>query len=56
MTNMPIRFPGLFPDWQFDPNPVAIDVGNGIYLMSTESYLRIHTGESYVLTVIFTRP
>ena len=31
MTNMPIRFPGLFPDWQFDPNPVAIDVGNGIY-------------------------
>ena len=31
MTNMPIKFPGLFPNWQFDPDPVAIDVGNGIY-------------------------
>ncbi len=31
MTNMPISFPGLFGDWEFNPNPIAIDVGNGIY-------------------------
>jgi len=31
MTNMPISFPGLFGDWQINPDPVAIDVGNGIY-------------------------
>ena len=30
-TDMPISFPGLFPDWSFNPSRVAIDVGNGIY-------------------------
>ena len=28
---MPISFPGLFGDWEFNPSPVAIDIGNGIY-------------------------
>ena len=30
-TDMPISFPGLFPDWEFNPSRVAIDIGNGIY-------------------------
>jgi len=28
---MPISFPGLFGEWEFDPSPVALDIGNGIY-------------------------
>lgn len=28
---MPISFPGLFGDWEFNPDPVAIHVGHGIY-------------------------
>lgn len=31
LKNMPISFPGLFGDWEFNPDPVAIHVGNGIY-------------------------
>ena len=31
ITNKPISFPGLFGDWKFNPDPIAIDVGNGIY-------------------------
>ena len=31
LKNMPISFPGLFGDWSFNPDPVAIHVGNGIY-------------------------
>lgn len=31
MTDMPISFPGLFGDWQINPDPIAIHVGNGIY-------------------------
>ncbi len=30
-TDMPISFPGLFGDWEFNPDPVAIHLGNGIY-------------------------
>lgn len=30
-SDMPISFPGLFGDWEFNPSPVAIDLGNGIY-------------------------
>ena len=30
-TDMPISFPGLFPDWEFNPSRIAIDIGNGIY-------------------------
>ena len=31
MRNMPISFPGLFGDWEFNPDPVAIHVGHGVY-------------------------
>jgi len=31
LKNMPISFPGLFGDWEFAVDPVAIDVGHGIY-------------------------
>lgn len=31
LKNMPISFPGLFGDWEFTLDPVAIDVGHGIY-------------------------
>ena len=29
--DMPISFPGLFGDWEVNPSPVALDIGNGIY-------------------------
>ena len=28
---MPISFPGLFGDWEFNPDPIAIHIGHGIY-------------------------
>ena len=28
---MPISFPGLFGEWAFNPDPIAIHVGHGIY-------------------------
>ena len=28
---MPISFPGLFGDWEFNPDPIAIHLGHGIY-------------------------
>ncbi len=28
---MPISFPGLFGDWSFDPDPIAIHIGHGVY-------------------------
>ena len=31
LKDMPIAFPGLFPDWSFNPDVVAIHIGNGIY-------------------------
>ena len=31
MKNMPISFPGLFGSWEFNPDPIAIHVGHGIY-------------------------
>ena len=30
-NDMPISFPGLFGEWEFNPSPVAIPFGNGIY-------------------------
>lgn len=30
-SDMPISFPGLFGDWEFNPDPVAIHWGNGVY-------------------------
>lgn len=31
LKSMPISFPGLFGDWEFNPSPIAIDVGHGVY-------------------------
>ena len=31
MSNMPISFPGLFGGWEFNPDPIAIHIGHGIY-------------------------
>jgi len=31
LKNMPISFPGLFGEWEFNPDPIAIHVGNGVY-------------------------
>ena len=31
MTDSPIRFPGLFGDWEFTISSKALDFGNGIY-------------------------
>ena len=28
---MPISFPGLFGDWEFNPDPIAIHIGHGVY-------------------------
>ena len=30
-SDMPISFPGLFGDLEFNPSPIAINIGNGIY-------------------------
>ena len=30
-NDMPISFPGLFGDWEVNPSPVALDIGDGIY-------------------------
>lgn len=31
LKDMPISFPGLFGDWAFNPDPIALHVGHGIY-------------------------
>lgn len=31
LKNMPISFPGLFGDWAFNPDPIAVHIGHGIY-------------------------
>ncbi|WP_297871318.1 prolipoprotein diacylglyceryl transferase [uncultured Oscillibacter sp.] len=31
LKDMPISFPGLFGGWEFNPDPVALHVGHGIY-------------------------
>ena len=31
LKTMPISFPGLFGDWEFNPDPIAIHVGHGVY-------------------------
>ena len=31
LKNMPISFPGLFGEWSFNPDPIALHVGHGIY-------------------------
>ncbi len=31
LKDMPIGFPGLFGDWAWNPDPIAIHIGHGIY-------------------------
>jgi phosphatidylglycerol:prolipoprotein diacylglycerol transferase len=31
LKDMPISFPGLFGDWEFNPDAIAIHIGHGIY-------------------------
>lgn len=31
LKDMPISFPGLFEGWEFNPDPIAIHIGHGIY-------------------------
>ena len=31
LKSMPISFPGLFGDWEFNPDPIAIHAGHGVY-------------------------
>ena len=31
LKNMPISFPGLFGDWELNPDPIAVHIGHGIY-------------------------
>ena len=31
LKDMPISFPGLFGDWEFNHDPIAIHIGHGIY-------------------------
>lgn len=31
LKNMPISFPGLFGNWEFNPDPIAIHIGHGVY-------------------------
>ena len=31
LSNMPISFPGLFGDWEFNPDPKLLNIGNGVY-------------------------
>ena len=58
LKNMPISFPGLFGDWEFTLDPVAIDVGHGIYwygiilaaAMLAGLYLAMKQSKHYGLT------
>ena len=31
LKTMPISFPGLFGDWEFNPDPIALHIGHGVY-------------------------
>ena len=31
LKDMPISFPGLFGSWEFNPDPIALHIGHGIY-------------------------
>ena len=31
LKDMPLSFPGLFGDWEFNPDPIALHIGHGIY-------------------------
>lgn len=58
LKNMPVSFPGLFGDWEFTLDPVAIDIGHGIYwygiilaaAMLAGLYLAMKQAKHYGLT------
>lgn len=58
LKNMPVSFPGLFGDWEFTLDPVAIDIGHGIYwygiilaaAMLAGLYLAMKQAKNYGLT------
>ena len=31
LKDLPISFPGLFGNWEFNPDPIALHIGHGIY-------------------------
>lgn len=31
LKDMPISFPGLFGEWEFNPDPIALHIGHGVY-------------------------
>ena len=55
---MPISFPGLFGGWEINPDPVALDIGHGIYwygiilaiAMLAGTYLAMKQAKNYGLT------
>lgn len=55
---MPIGFPGLFGDWSWNPDPVAIHIGHGIYwygiilafAMLCGTWLSMHRAKSVGIT------
>ena len=58
LKDMPISFPGLFGDWEFNPDPIALHVGHGIYwygiilaaAMLLGLYLSMKQAKKYGLT------
>lgn len=58
LKSMPVSFPGLFGDWEFTLDPVAIDIGHGIYwygiilaaAMLAGLYLAMKQAKHYGLT------
>ena len=58
LKNMPIGFPGLFGDWSWNPDPVAIHIGHGIYwygiilafAMLCGTWLSMHRAKSVGIT------
>ena len=49
LTDMPISFPGLFGDWEFNPDPIAIHIGHGIYWYGIILAIGRIVGESAIL-------
>lgn len=58
LKNMPVSFPGLFGDWEFTLDPIAIHIGKGIYwygiilavAMLAGLYLAMKQGKHYGFT------
>ena len=58
LKDMPISFPGLFGGWEWDPDPIAVHIGHGIYwygiilavAMLCGMYLSMKQAERFGLT------